>query len=425
MGDVNSDSSLLHLQQQDATVTNTASSIHPVIPPPLLISRADSHAGTTGSTMHVATARALTPMRRPRDDPLSSFNTDGETQAMPSQRRTDLMAPAQTGIWALVPYVALAVVTAGVGWILKKRFVARQERLVEEFGEVMVQYGTTPDARVEIASEYKRKLGPGILRGAMFASFLHCLISEKAIVPATISDVASVKRLLKLSDARVVSAVNRLATQLEVAPSLLGKLLFISSRIIDDPSYTLAPAAPPAAVPEDMQQLKKEKKKSKAVSSSHLDIVPLFPYSAETVADLQRNMLERCYKEYCDDEIELHAVDTPPLEAAAILRLDQRDAETLFDTVVAQRARRKEEELAKLAAEAAERATKQDEVTELDSPARSGEPAKANVHAYQCSDCGYTLFPAAGREFKFYGDDFVCPACGAPKDKFVDLNADD
>jgi rubredoxin len=43
------------------------------------------------------------------------------------------------------------------------------------------------------------------------------------------------------------------------------------------------------------------------------------------------------------------------------------------------------------------------------------EPA-SNV--YECSECGFTLFIAKGREFKFYGEDFECPECGAGKDKF-------
>ena len=39
-------------------------------------------------------------------------------------------------------------------------------------------------------------------------------------------------------------------------------------------------------------------------------------------------------------------------------------------------------------------------------------------NVYECSECGYTLFIAKGREFKFYGDNFECPECGAKKDKF-------
>jgi rubredoxin len=48
------------------------------------------------------------------------------------------------------------------------------------------------------------------------------------------------------------------------------------------------------------------------------------------------------------------------------------------------------------------------------------EETSSNV--YECSECGYTLFIAKGREFKFYGDDFACPECGAGKDKFQGRN---
>lgn len=39
-------------------------------------------------------------------------------------------------------------------------------------------------------------------------------------------------------------------------------------------------------------------------------------------------------------------------------------------------------------------------------------------NAFECGECGYTLFVAQGREFKFFGDNFKCPECGAAKDKF-------
>jgi len=39
---------------------------------------------------------------------------------------------------------------------------------------------------------------------------------------------------------------------------------------------------------------------------------------------------------------------------------------------------------------------------------------------YECTNCGYTLFPAKGREFKFFPASFTCPECGAGKDKFED-----
>lgn len=341
--------------------------------------------------IHIASARAITPFRRRREHG-AHFT---EEPSLPSQRRTDLMAPKSTGIWSLLPYVAASAVMLGVGWLGKKRFSARQSRLVEEFGEVIVLYGSSPDAKREIASEYKNKVGPGLLRGAMFSSYLRALVSEKPIVPSSIQDVSLVKRLLGLSDDRAVKAINALGKDLKDSPSLLGKLLFLADRVIK---------------PEKLQGL---------------SLVSLFPYSPPTVSDLQRNMLERCFKEYVSDEIDVNGIEETPMAAASALRLDPADAQSLFDSVVLARLRKKEAKEAALAAAAAEEAPKPDDVRELDYPARSGEPAKANVHAYQCSDCGYTLFPAAGREFKFYGDDFVCPACGAPKDKFVDLNAEE
>lgn len=338
-------------------------------------------------TLHVATAHALSPMRRSRERP-QSFDEG----MLPSQRRTDLMAPKSKGFWSLIPYMAAYAAIFALAWLARKRFIARQDRLVDEFGQVAVLYGTTPDTMREITSEYKRKVGPGMLRGALFASYLNYLISEKLLTPSTIQDVSVVKRLLKLSDEKVTKAANKLGDSLKDAPSLLGKLLFIVERVVS---------------PEKQSQLK---------------LVPLFPYSPSTVSDLQRNMLERCYKDYVHDEIEGSAIEEPPMKAAALLRLTSDDARSLYDSVVYSRLRKKELEAAEAAAAEAEQASKP-VVSELDYPARSGEPAKASVHAFQCSDCGYTLFPAAGREFKFYGDDFVCPACGAPKDKFVDLNA--
>lgn len=53
----------------------------------------------------------------------------------------------------------------------------------------------------------------------------------------------------------------------------------------------------------------------------------------------------------------------------------------------------------------------------------NGEGNASNV--YECQECGYTLFVAKGREFKFYGDDFKCPECGAKKDKFQPGNIED
>ncbi|KAF6004446.1 hypothetical protein F1559_002394 [Cyanidiococcus yangmingshanensis] len=44
------------------------------------------------------------------------------------------------------------------------------------------------------------------------------------------------------------------------------------------------------------------------------------------------------------------------------------------------------------------------------------------LHVYRCGQCGYTLYPARGRELKFFPKTFKCPQCSAPKSEFWDLN---
>lgn len=42
-----------------------------------------------------------------------------------------------------------------------------------------------------------------------------------------------------------------------------------------------------------------------------------------------------------------------------------------------------------------------------------------------CDDVRYKMFVAKGREFKFFGDGFKCPECGAGKNKFTEADMDD
>lgn len=337
--------------------------------------------------IYIANARAITPLRSQEEAAMY------EEQGLPSQRSSDLMAPSRSGFWGLVPYLALFSTMGFVGWIGWKRLRARQTRLVEEFGDVLVYYGTTTDSQQQIIREYKRKLGPGILRGAMYSSFLRSLVTEKPVGPQSIQDAAITKRLLRLGDKKAVQVFNQLGNELKESPSLLGKLLFLGERLFQ-----------PSTV-------------------SGLRLAGLFPYGAGTVVELQRNMAERCFKDIVEREIDANGEDIgAPLEVAGVLKIEADEAQQVYATVIAERHKQRElEQESVIAAEAEDRTSRPAVSDSLDFPARSGEPAKVTSHAYECSECGYTMFPAAGREFKFYGADFVCPTCGATKDKFVDV----
>jgi len=52
----------------------------------------------------------------------------------------------------------------------------------------------------------------------------------------------------------------------------------------------------------------------------------------------------------------------------------------------------------------------------------SSPQAQKELHMFMCGECGYTLFPARGREASFFPDNFKCPMCQAPKSAFFDMN---
>lgn len=55
----------------------------------------------------------------------------------------------------------------------------------------------------------------------------------------------------------------------------------------------------------------------------------------------------------------------------------------------------------------------------------TSEEQEAELHVFKCGGCGYEMYPARGREFKFFPDSFKCPLCGTPKSEFWDLNDPD
>mmetsp|Transcript_12312 Transcript_12312/g.28842 ORF Transcript_12312/g.28842 Transcript_12312/m.28842 type:complete len:205 (-) Transcript_12312:103-717(-) len=52
------------------------------------------------------------------------------------------------------------------------------------------------------------------------------------------------------------------------------------------------------------------------------------------------------------------------------------------------------------------------------------DAAKKELHEFMCMECGYTIFPARGREDVFFSPKFSCPMCQAPREKFIDMKDD-
>jgi len=55
----------------------------------------------------------------------------------------------------------------------------------------------------------------------------------------------------------------------------------------------------------------------------------------------------------------------------------------------------------------------------------TSERAQKELRTFTCGSCGYTLFPARGREAAFFTESFKCPMCGAKKDDFLKRSQDE
>jgi len=375
-------------------------------PPPAAATTAAAAPSTAAggdARVTLVVAPAIAPRQRPRESQ-AHYNHNHVHMEQPAQRSADVMAPRREGIWAALPFVAAAAVVGFGGWVTQKKVRARHAQLVADFGATLSAYGASDRAAADIVSDYKGKVGPGVDRRGLYRSGLAALITDVSAGVSLIRRATALQRLLGVKDAAAAAEVNALGEgKFAAQPSLLGKLIFVSERVL-----------------------------AEGGSAGSLRLRAMLPYSEEVVETLQRDMASRILASEVDAAADREA--GVPAEAAALLRMSPADAAAMYDATVARRAAAAvaaAEAAAAAAAEAADATAAVRAVAEADAAASAATAppeaetpeAAEKAHVYECNACGYTLYPAKGREFKFFADSFKCPMCGAGKDQFTDINA--
>ncbi|KAK4528627.1 hypothetical protein GAYE_SCF62G6572 [Galdieria yellowstonensis] len=285
----------------------------------------------------------------------------------------------------------IALASAG-GYFGVKKFMKRRKNLIEKCGLELVRYGTAELDLVDIAEEYKNKWELFFSRVDLYEEYLVTLLKERALSFQLLEDTYTVYKTLNLSHSQLLTAFNRAAKRLRERPSALDKLLFVAERLI----------------PEKLR--------------SKLEIMSLFPYPTETVRELQRSLAETCFLQLVRSEG--RNKDFSPIEKAELLGLSEDQAQSLYDQYLLEEVQKSDYGKSTTKEKVVSVDERVDSVsTEKDSS--SSKPASKAAHAYQCQNCGYTIYPAAGREFKFFGESFVCPQCKSPKSEFVDISSED
>lgn len=208
-------------------------------------------------------APAIAPRQRPRE--AHSYQQHVHSEMPASARSADVMAPRREGIWAFLPYVAAAAVVGFGGWVAQKKVRARHAQLVGDFGATLSAYGASERGATDIVADYKRKVGPGVDRKGLYRSGLASLVTDIPAGVSLIRRVTSLQRLLGIKDVAAAAEVNALGKdKFADQPSLLGKLIFVSERVLADGG-----------------------------SAGSLRLRTMLPYSEEVVETLQRDMASR------------------------------------------------------------------------------------------------------------------------------------
>lgn len=295
---------------------------------------------------------------------------------------------------------------AGLRWGFRKastKVKGNAEQTLDSFSSEMIFHDGNEDEMRMCFTDYGKKLmwmGPK-KNDAMIKRYLEAYCQKKTVTPKSIRTLSYVFALFKLSEDRAAEVLVSLCKAMGTDKiSSANKILFFGSRILKSP--------------EGVQGLTPIKDMIKST------------YRDETVAETlvetsQQAIGEAAYRATILTGGKKQKKLTPGWE---VLGLDKETATRIFEE------ESKEGFLSQREAMYGGQTRKYDkrgnrikeEDGELVDPENAIEDDEADAmpssNVYECGSCGFTLFIAKGREFKFYGDDFKCPECGAKKEDF-------
>ncbi|KAG7338388.1 hypothetical protein IV203_009251 [Nitzschia inconspicua] len=279
---------------------------------------------------------------------------------------------------------------------------AKTDDTLDKFATEMIYHDGDFEEMKLCFQDYSKKLsylGPK-KTSAMLKRYLESYAKKKTVSPQSISSLSYVFSLFKLSEEQAAQILVSLCKDMgDTKISSAGKILFFGSRILKSPEGKAA------LVP--IRDMIKATYREASV--------------AETMVETsQQAMAEAAYK----SAVLAAGKDQQTLTIGwEVLGLDKETATRIFeeeakDGFVSDR----EKMYGGQSRKYDKKGNAIDKEGNLVDPANAVEGSDGDdeptSNVFECSDCGYTLFVAKGRESKFYGEGFKCPECGAAKDKF-------
>lgn len=318
---------------------------------------------------------------------------------------------------AMVTKLAIpaALLSVGAVWLSRRAaesFNTKMEESLERYANEMVYYDGDFDEMNMCHSEFKTKLAPlGLKRDdKMIKKYLEVFAKKKPVSPQAISTLSRVFTMYKLTEHQAANILAQVSTSLNDKLATAGKLLFFGEHILKSP--------------EGLEALKP----IKAMLASNYRAAGEF-----IVENAQKTMAEAAYRATVTSAAEIHKQNNDETEFTLpngweVLGLTKEKAQSIFDELEEEDfisstkklyggSRQKYDSKGRKVDDDGNLIDEKDK-EQAEREGDTGDSSEGGTNVFECGECGYTLFVAQGREFKFFPESFTCPECGATKDKF-------
>lgn len=316
-------------------------------------------------------------------------------------------------------FFTVLVPVIGGYYFTKKAFVNVSGRVDEKADETLDDYanemiyhdGDFEEMKMAHDDYSKRLMFLGPKKSeTMIKRYLEFYAKKKTVSPQAISSLSYVFSLYKLTEERAGEIISSLCASMPEKIASAGKLYFFGEHIIK--------------TPEGKAKLKPVKD---LLASVYRDDGVIS--GEEIVEKSQIAMGEAAYRAAVAAAGKKQTELTIGWE---VLGLDEETATKIFEEVAGEGfITQREAKYATKQQKFDSKGRKVDDKGELENPEEadddeddSADLSTASGNVQECTECGYTLFVAEGRDFKFFNAGFTCPECGASKDKFKAVNMD-
>jgi len=336
-------------------------------------------------------------------------------------------------VFTFVPIVAVYYFGSRAVNMGKEKLGGTSEQLLDAYADEMIYHDGDFEEMKLCHDDYKKRLmwmGPA-KTDAMIKLYLEYYAKKKTVSPQAISSLSYVFRMNKFSEEKAAQILSQLVSSIPEKVASAGKILFFGNHIFKTEEAR--------ALLKPIETFLADQYRDMGPSVSGADIVRKSQIAMGEAA--YKNLVasegskERKKKEKKGKDGE-EEVDTPTQLTLGweVLGLTRETAEEIYDSVAddgfrSDREKKYESLDDDITFDDKGRRVKgdgelenPDEATpddDKDDDESDGGGGGGMGNAKECTQCGYTMFIAAGREFKFFGEGFKCPECGCGKDKFV------